>query len=223
MEKFPFEKSWIYTDLAGIRESDDLGTYKKFRYEDLPKIEIELDAYFNWLKSYPIYLDEDRDYDFGEKVIEFQAAAEKKGLSLPVSFLNFINEPELIQRIRSNTDCFFELGDFIEKVPNYEDLYLLHFLSDSQACGFWYICMNTNGNHCIISSENLYCHKETVFADTDFKRVSNRIGYWVAPNFREFIFRQWIENEIWLNKWHGTKMSTIERKYLYHLYKNRNV
>ncbi len=91
-----------------------------------------------------------------------------------------MNDIELIRRIRSNTDCYFELGDTIEEIPNTNGLHFIHFLSDAQYCGFWYLCLDRNGNNFVVTSGNLYGHTEEGYEM--FRENDDEIGYICSNN-----------------------------------------
>ena len=136
------KKGWIFTDIEGIRDVEESATYYLFDYEKLPPIEIELDEGFEWLKPFPERKNKkDWEYDFSKEIEKLKMEAQNKGLKIPNSFYNFMGNGELIRRIRSNTDCFFEFGDYIEEVPKTNGMNFIHFMSDSQYCGFWYLCL----------------------------------------------------------------------------------
>lgn len=208
MHEIPLKKGWFFTDIEGIRDVDESSTYYLFDYEELPPIEIELDENFDWLKPYPEQINkEDWEYDFSKEIEKLKNDADKKGLEIPNSFLNFMSNGALIRRIRSNTDCYFEFGDYIEEVPETNGMNFIHFMSDSQYCGFWYLCLDKNGNSCVVTSGNLYghIHKEEEL---------DEIGHFCAPSFEEFIFRFWIENEIWYKEiWEKVELNDLEKRY----------
>lgn len=214
MEGFDLKKGWIFTDIDGIREANDEepSTYYLFDYDELPPIEMELDDDFNWLKPYPQYLsEEDWEYDFKEELKSLQAEALSKGLLMPKSFLTLMNQADLLRRIRSNTDCYFELGNVIEEIPETNGLYFIHFLSDSQYCSFWYLCLDKKGNHCVVVSGNLYGHEAEDFEE--FRDLYDEVGYFCSPSFKEFIARFWLENEICFKTYDDEELNEIENRY----------
>ena len=102
----------------------------------------------------------------------------------------------------------------------------MHFLSDSQSCAHWYLHVLTNGDHVVLESENLYglqiensqwienpaCRLERV----DLKGLD--FAY-CAPTFSEFLYRFWIENEIWyalLDDASRRSLNALELKYVGH-------
>ncbi|MEM7371989.1 MAG: hypothetical protein AAF587_25460 [Bacteroidota bacterium] len=159
MHHVPLKKGWIFTDIKGIRDVERSATYHLFDYEELPPIEEDLDGNFDWLSAHPEQKHEEAyPYDFVKKLIQVRREGEEKGLKVPVSFFRLMGDGALLRRIRSNTDCYFELGEFIEEIPDTNGMNFLHFMSDSQGCGYWYLCLDQYGNSCVVMSGNLYGH-----------------------------------------------------------------
>jgi hypothetical protein len=210
MHHIPLKKGWVFTEIEGVRDVEISSTYHLFDYEALPPIEIELDENFDWLKPYPEQISkEDWEYDFSQEIKQLKKDAEEKDLEIPNSFLNFMSNGELIRRIRSNTDCYFEFGDCIEEVVESNGMNFIHFMSDSQGCFFWYLCIDKDGESCIVTSVNLYGYKNKVAPELD------EVGYFCASSFEEFIFRFWIENEIWYKEsWENVELNDLEKKYV---------
>jgi hypothetical protein len=82
--------------------------------------------------------------------------------------------------------------------------HLVHFLSDSQFCAHWYLHVLSTGHAAVLVSEDPYCFlvenadwienpacrsEQVDIAALDFRLC--------ATSFSEFLFRFWIENEIW--------------------------
>lgn len=216
------KKAWIFTTIKGVREIKGFATYHIFDYDKLPPIEIELDDEFNWLKPYPEHLNEkDWAYDFREQLEILQKDANSKGLLIPKSFIEFMSRGNLLRKIRSNTNSYFELGDYIAEIPNTNGLYLLHFLSDSQYCRLWYLCLDKEGNSCILTSYKVYGHTKGShenYEDDDENEYG--IDYFCSPTFKDFIYRFWIENEIWFKIYKQTQLDDIEQRYIKHYLDN---
>ncbi|MEZ4883237.1 MAG: hypothetical protein R3E32_00780 [Chitinophagales bacterium] len=208
MEEIPFEKVWWFSDIEGVRELDYAATYYPFSYEELPPIPQNLDDEFNWMRKHPLH--HNFTFNFQDQLKRLQKEAIEKGLTLPKAFLYFMSNPSLINRMRSNTDCYFELGDFIEEIPNTEGLHFLHFLSDSQYCLLWFLCLDKHGNHCIVASGNEYC------SQAESREIyPYETSYYCAPTFNEFIYRFWLENEIWYKiSWENAELNDVEKKYV---------
>jgi hypothetical protein len=103
--------------------------------------------------------------------------------------------------------------------------YLVHFLSDSQSCAHWYIHISRSGSSAVLESEDYYgltaehsnwienpaCRLEKIdLTVQDF--------FWCAPSFSEFLYRFWIENEIWFAGYEKTRrpLTELEMGYVRH-------
>jgi hypothetical protein len=109
---------------------------------------------------------------------------------------------DLHRRIRSCTDCYLDIGDFAVKTIGAVDGYLFHFLSDSQWVGHWYVHVDQLGNHFVAASIEPFGFEQNQDAGSSGNRsidmASEEIWY-CAPSFSEFIYRFWLENEIWFD------------------------
>ena len=224
MKEMILKKAWVFSDIEGVREVEEGGTYYIFEYDKLPPIEINLDNEFNWLRPHSEYLsEEDWSYDFKEQLEILQKDAKSKGLVIPKNFIEFMGTSDLLRRIRSNTDCYFELGDYIAEIPNTNGLYFLHFLSDSQYCRLWYLCLDKEGNNCIVSSYKVYGHIEDPHEEEDDDDDNEyTVDYFCAPTFNDFIYRFWIENEIWFKIHEQQQLDEIEQRYVQYYLDNKN-
>ncbi|MBD2327229.1 hypothetical protein [Alkalinema sp. FACHB-956] len=142
------------------------------------------------------------------QVAVIEEKASELGLRLPPAWVQFLKSAELFCRIRSVTCCYFELGESFIPFPveqTGENGYLMLFLSDSQSCILWYLYINPAGEHCIISSnrrlypgifEDEQTEKENLGEDWDEEWDAIHFHF-CASSFEEFIYRFWVENEIW--------------------------
>ena len=135
------------------------------------------------------------------KIVEMAVSADVR---LPPSFSRFMTSPELQSRVHSCTLCYLDPGQRIVKTVGTIEGHLVHFLSDSQSCAHWYLHILPNGDHGVLESPDLYgyqiensqwidnpaCRHELV----DLKGLD--FAY-CAPSFSDFLYRFWIENEIW--------------------------
>jgi hypothetical protein len=213
---------WWSCDLAHYRPQPTPQTYSLFAYEELPPITSNLDDHFGWLRSQSVKKSSlfEGGYSNGEKpdLSKVSVIASQIGLDLPVPFVTFINSPELHRRIRSCTDCYLEVGDLAVETIGSVKGYLIHFLSDSQWIWHWYLFIDFQGNHCVMTSP-----KPLGFDfDENFERPGiseidvQGIDIWYcASSFTEFIYRFWIENEIWFAlKSDKRPLTTLEKLYV---------
>jgi hypothetical protein len=230
----PIKTGWWSFELPEYRPHPQLSTYSLFSYEDLPPIQRLLDDEFCWLQALPA-----KEHSLAEgcypdgsepdltKLSHIMAQIE---VQLPQSFLTFIETPQLHERIRSCTDCFLEVADLAVKTKGANEGFLIHFLSDSQWCVHWYLYVDSSGNHFVAASPNAYGF---TFGETDEDMDAlDQIGEieleqeeicFCAPSFNEFIYRFWLENEIWFAlAWDKRPLTTTEQAYIDH-YRNLQV
>jgi hypothetical protein len=196
-------QSWCHTELPGYREFK--GTYQEFPMNALPPIEIPLDDNCDWLIKYGT--EQDGGLDRYERDLQpstvLQLAA-NAGVELPHSFRHFMSNPELQRRVRSCTDCYLDPGQRIVETVGSIQGHLIHFLSDSQSCVHWYLHVIADGKAAVLESEHLYCyrienpewldHPSCGLEQIDLQELPFAC---CAASFSEFLYRFWIENEIW--------------------------
>jgi hypothetical protein len=207
MHSFPFPAIWIGGDLGDFRQCDS--TYCRYDYLSLPRLPTYLfDGSFSWLRRHPSPLTYDKRFAKGwseqkreswkekaERVCPgLQRAAREYGTALPSVFIAFLLDVDLVTMIRSPTDCYFCLPEAV--IPNCGDEggHFVHFLSDSQNCYEWYLFVDSSKRHCVVASyEDL---SQTASPDGLSEKNHQDIVY-CGSSFEEFLFRLWIENEIW--------------------------
>lgn len=189
----------------------------------MPKIPIELNENLDWLLKYGVtqpaegldHIDQSAKPLPAAKAIEF---AEQLSIPLPQSFRRFMASSEFQSRVRSCTDCFLDPGQRVVETVGRLPGHLIHFLSDSQSCAHWYLHILESGESAVLESSDLYCY---LIENSDwienpacrFEKIElNPLDFrFCAPSFSEFLFRFWIENEIWLAlRWKATKRSLNE-------------
>ncbi|WP_169977244.1 hypothetical protein [Tautonia rosea] len=206
----PFPKAWPSIELPGYRDHPDLATYSFFAYETLPPAPSKhVQGTFDWLKARPIHAPLEAGWaeDAATRLPALVREAKAKGLTLPESFLTFIADPELVGRVRSCTDCYFELPDCLLRPPWNSEAALVHFLSDSQGCLFWYLYLDPNSDPVVLVSLNDYGDPSESVPEIDPSNTPSGDGESDSPwsegpwlcvsSFEEFLYRFWIENEIW--------------------------
>lgn len=213
-------QSWVHVQLPGYRELPEHHTYEGFGFEELPPIPIELDDDCAWLMRYgKAYSGEGlNQYERAfpplppAKVEELAAGA---SLAPPSSFCRFMTSPELQSRVRSCTDCYLDPGERVVETVGSIPGHLVHFLSDSQSCAHWYLHILPTGDTAVLESPDLYCYQieNSGWIENPacrFERID--LGglefVYCAPSFSDFLYRFWIENEIW----YSLKVDTSRRR-----------
>lgn len=196
-------RAWWSTDLPGYREHPKpFATYSAFPYADLPPIRRPLDSDLDWLREQPRVPRSLGDIDLGEAAPERRATAvdlaELVGdmkIALPPSFRRFVTDPEPRTRVRSATLCYLDLGQFVVDVVG--GGWLIHFLSDQQWILHWLLFVGADGSEAVVVSETPlgFEAEERRFARFD---PADRDATVCADSFSEFLYRFWIDNEIYL-------------------------
>lgn len=215
---------WWSFSLPGFRDHPrNPTTYSLFDYENLPPIAPPKDAKFTWLWSEPKHEKWSlaaNNYADGSRadLSRLPELADQAQVALPPDFVEFMQAVALHERIRSCTACFLQLNEFVVRVTKPVDGVLLNFLSDQQYCLQWYLYASRSGDHCItVSSEICGLQFETDLRPQDEMDLTKAEMWMCAPNFTEFIYRFWLENEIWYRVIeNGEPPSPIQKDYLDH-------
>jgi hypothetical protein len=192
---------WLSPELPGYRpEPEDGGTYSAFPYGDLPPVP-DLDDDLAWLLEAPPLPESlaeaptDRHPD-PERPATAQKLEELVGetsLRLPQSFRTFVASEQPRSRIRSATYCYVDLGERL--VPVGEGA-LVHFLSDQQWVVHWLLYCDADARECMVVSDVPFGFHSDDDPTPDFVPTGNDSAV-CAESFSEFLYRFWIENEIW--------------------------
>lgn len=197
---------WVHIQLPGYRQRPEHNTYESSRMADLPPIRIRLDDDCDWLRTHGsahAHGGLDRyERDIQPSLVE--ELAHRARIQLSKSFKQFMTHPELQSMVRSCTDCYLDPCERIVETIGSIPGHLIHFLSDSQSCAHWYLHLLPGGNSAVLASPDLYgleiensdwienpaCRLERIDA-------SGLEFAYCASSFSEFLYRFWIENEIW--------------------------
>ena len=187
---------WAGTHLPGYHDWGDVfafpPTYADFPLEWLPPIERELDDELRWLLQEPPVTGSLEGSATRAELHELLAGED---VALPASFVNFFASDEPRARIRSATDCYLRLPDSIARFGAGR---LINFLADSQACAFWLLYTGPDGEAVVVTGSP----PGFEFSDEEAERQQRDSGSLAvdasvcADSFSEFLYRLWIENEI---------------------------
>lgn len=198
---------WIHIQLPGYRQLlPEHNTYESSRLAGLPPIPIRLDDECEWLRSRGLVHTHGglNVYVRDVRPSRVEELAQLARIKLPTSFRLFMTDPDLQSRVRSCTDCYLDPGERIVETIGTIPGHLIHFLSDSQSIAHWYLHVLPRGDVAVLESSDFYGLKPE---NSDW--ISNpscrleRIDVqglrfvYCAPTFSEFLYRLWIENEIW--------------------------
>jgi hypothetical protein len=193
-------RAWWFPGLPGYRSDGQRSTYVRHDLDEQPGVARREDL--TWLegeseKAEWSVADEDAAPARPLTVAGLEVVA--PGLPVPPSLRLLAERPELQRRIRSATACHLDLGDFAVETT-VEGGHLIHVLSDQQWIRHWVLYLDAHGGEAVLTS------REPIGLDlpADWPpppRVvpigSGEIDLEVcADSFAEFLYRFWIENEI---------------------------
>jgi hypothetical protein len=202
----------------------------------LPPIERELDDGLSWLLAEPPVehsLAGGHVYE-GEPVgpasgAQLDALIDDLDVRLPPAFEKFIRVPEPRSRVRSCTACYLDLADFPVKVE--DGGWLLHFLSDQQWVNHWLLYVHRDGGEAVVSTYPPYGFRlkspeeEPDWASDFDPAKSHQFRHGAsesmvcADSFSEFLYRFWIENEIWFALSEHRDLTHEQRRYAEHYHR----
>ncbi len=219
---------WVHIQLPGYRALPRHNTYEASRLEDLPPIPFKLDDDCSWLTTYGRVQAQGglSEHEMDLEPASIVEIANAASLDLPHSFKRFMTSPGLQSRVRSCTDCYLDPGERIVETFGSIRGHLVHFLSDSQSCAHWYLHVLPNGESAVLESPDLYCYQiensdwienpSCRQERVDFKGLD---FVYCAPSFSDFLYRFWIENEIWYGLRHEAsrcQLQSLELNYITH-------
>jgi hypothetical protein len=217
LDRSLFPSGWWGTSLDNVGLQDqrpDVGTYGRYEYANLPHLPIPLDGEFGWLlhaSAHQNHIGVERALENIKNLSSLLDGCKTAAISLPQSFLKFVQEPRLQARIRSTTDCFLDLPEAPVRSP-VGDGVLVRFLADSQGCVFWYLYIPSGVvDHAVVCSPDFYDPSGETLNDAV---PDPRALVFSAESFEEFLCRFWLENELWFSEFEGTSMSEEGRRYL---------
>lgn len=191
-------RGWWGIELPGYREAG--ATYERLDVS-LPPIERELDEQLAWLRAQPAVPESLAVAPASPDPIRpadgsgLAALVEGWALQLPPEFSAFVGDPEPRRRVRSCTACYLDLADVVVPAPGGA---LVHFLSDQQWVLHWLLYVGDDGNDAVLSTDLPYGFTSGGAPSAFDAAPENDEGTIVcAESFSEFLYRFWIENEIW--------------------------
>lgn len=194
----PFPSAWKNFALGTVRAGQ--GTYGTWEYDSEPPLPIEeLCGEFQYLgenKPHPNWAESYREQSHVMHQLMLADAA-SKAVKLPEVFLRFMGNPELHHTFHSVTDCGFVHPDKDTRIrpdPSGEGVHV-HFYCDSQSCLLWDLYLNKSGAHCVIARHFDFFEPEP--PEPGEEAYKGPRAWFVAPSFEAFLYRIWIENQIW--------------------------
>jgi hypothetical protein len=197
-------RAWWFPVLPGLRSGADT-TYERYDLDDQPEV-AEATGDFAWLDRDLKDTTWSIDQSAGGSPVRPFTLSELESVTasrvLPESLRVFAAHPELQHRVRSATGCYLDLGDFAAETSA-EGAQLVHVLSDSQWVRHWLVYVGDEREAVVTSADPI-----------GFNLPDDDDDYWeprppeiipldgsfdldvCADSFVEFIYRFWIENEL---------------------------
>ena len=208
-------RQWVSVKVPGTSSTVD-ATYVGYPVDRLPPTPVGV-ADLEWLEDAPRHPEDYMGSAFEEAVrdLSSHAVAELLGGmdSVPDDFARFLGGDGLRDRLRSATDSYFDLGDSVVAVDGGR---LLHLISDSQWVFHWLLYLGDDGRSAVVGT-SFPAGFELDPDEADFWQEEGWGYILVADSFAEFIWRWWMDNEIFyrvvVDK---TGMSADDRAYVEH-------
>jgi hypothetical protein len=207
-------RRWWFPSLPGLRECAQYRTYCPHPLDEQPSVP-EATEDLRWLEEseYPVLGDGlvAADHHQVSSPLTLENVERLAGqLPLPQALRVFAARKDLQRRISSVTDCYLDVGDRLV-TTNVEGAYLLHILSDSQWVLHWLLYLDDDGNEAVLVAGDPIGYgplddvnewpsvtvdlSESIRSDAEPDDIA---GVEVAADsFVEFLYRMWIENELW--------------------------
>jgi hypothetical protein len=208
----PFRFCWHFPGLGTYRPGGG-ATYNPFRHEELPPLPEE--SFRGALQWLPPLEDLEglsgMDYYYSDTDLQqLLTTAEHLQVSLPEDFLLGMRSPQLLKRIPSCTDCYFETPKAIIPSPPGEG-YLIRFLIDRQGVIGWYLYLTPQGKQAILVGYPWFDDPD----DDSLHAIA--LPDICASSFEEFLYRFWVENMLWFKIVHfqgKIPLKEEEKRYL---------
>jgi hypothetical protein len=196
------ERGWWGVELPGVRRGRS--TYSPYVGTPVPPIERRLDDELDWLGEQPVVPGSLADDPAAPRPartassVELDALVAGSDLRVPATFAAFIGDRGLQSRIRSCTACYLDLGDAVVRAPGGR---LVHFLSDQQWVLHWLLFVGDDGGEAVLATDVPYGFDGEAPTElaTGAQPDSELPTLVCAESFVEFLYRFWIENEIWFS------------------------
>jgi hypothetical protein len=221
----PFPSYWWGTSLeiAGLGDvRPRVLTYGRYEFSALPPVPFAMRGELDWLVVAPVHHPNVGVVKPAENVRameELQQAADWLWPHMPAAFVKFFKNPSLWQHIRSNTHCFLDLCPAPVRSP-IGGGYLIRFLADSQACLYWYLYLAHDGlDHAVVATPGFYGTEEEPWRDEKEGNPADIV--FCAESFEVFLWRFWLENQIWFAAYEKTPQSDAGIAYIEQYRRNR--
>ena len=203
-------RQWITIALPGVGGANrPRSTYQSF--SKVPVVSVDL-SQFQWLRDA-------REWPDSAMAVASPSAATNISLpaltaligdTTPSELITFVSDPDLRRRLPSATDANFDLGEELRAVDGGR---LVHLVSDSQWVIHWSLYIGDDGEIAVVASDY----------PVGFRLSEDDRDYWsgvpgsyfvCALSFSEFIWRWWMDNEVFSLSFAGLPLTDAQLAYL---------
>jgi hypothetical protein len=182
---------WFGQGLGEFRPGQS--TYECYPPEELPPIRVPLSGTFDWLRAAPEH-ERSIAANPGRTAAALDCLLTSHPAGLSWEFVKFFRSPALWRRIRSCTGCYLRLDSAAVGIRDGSGV-LIRFLSDSQDCKHWHLHISPCGKlHSVVATYRFTGSEQAHLKDAlpHPKDITT-----CAESFEEFVYRFWLENELW--------------------------
>jgi uncharacterized protein (TIGR02996 family) len=194
---------WTGTAEPAVRPAN--GTYERYALESLPPLQTDYPLVeWDWLTdpAQPRQAPEWTRRLVGTAENWLPRRAANLGFVLPDAFVALTKNGRALAQIRSCTGCYFDFPEDIAPCPREPGGWFIPFYRDSQDCVWWSLHVAAPSYHCVVSHPPFSSEGRR-----PGRPNANRTAF-SAPSIHAFVYRWWIENEIYFR--------LIDRRYDFH-------
>ena len=223
--------AWPFIELPGFREHPEGGTYVIWNKKPpIPANRLGKD--FSWLSESPedsMVAVENAEWIANKSARwkelvpshfrKLKEDAKSLGLEIPQEFLAFFANPELLSRLPSCTGVFFQIPARLLEIEDRPGDRLLCFANDYQGCLYWHLYLSQSG-YCVVATQEFFggiqepnMTQEDLDSEMELERPTVEHCCVVEETFSAFVYRYWIENQIWFVESNGGELSAEQSEY----------
>lgn len=198
--------------------------YKAVPYEALPPLHRATSEPFAWLRAAParsareqLKIGQDGESvaprlareSLGRRLEAIVAETKRERLTIPATYLTFMNDTSLHERVPTCTACYLDVPAKLVALPGGQPGRLLRFMNDQQCSVLWYLHLTPDGGSSVVCAEPADDDDEEDEDDVEDETLDDvlelRDVAICAASFEELVHRFWMENTLWFSLYEKTK------------------
>ena len=186
-------RTWVTIQIPGTAPQRLPGTYVAYARDELPPAPADV-ADLRWLEHATRHPDDDMAHasPLAARDLSAHGVAALVGGPVPADLARFLRGGGLRDRLRSATDCYFDLGAVAVDVDGGR---LIHLISDSQWTYHWLLYVGDDGRTAMVGTWFPIGFPLDMNQDADWLHDDPNYVL-AADSFAEFVWRWWMDNEI---------------------------